>query len=65
MDMCMLSYHYLSLTLAGTGEGGLMQPPVVFFWNIFFCLQVECHHFFYSFPPSFLRPLWKLQDSGP
>ena len=25
-----------SINLAGTGGGGLMQPPLRFFWNIFF-----------------------------
>ena len=34
------------------GHRGLMHP-LRFFWNIFFCLLVECHNFFYSSPPIF------------
>ena len=42
------------LTLAG--RGGLMQPPCGFS-GISFLLTVRLSPFFYSFPPSFLRPL--------
>ena len=45
------------LTLAGTGGGGLMQPPPLrFFWNIFFVNRSIVTIFSIAFRPSFLRP---------
>ena len=50
----------VQLTL-GTG-GGLMQPPLRFFWNIFFVNRAIVTIFSIAFRPSFLRPTWKFQD---
>ena len=44
--------HIPEGTLAGTGGGGVMQPPCGFS-GISFLLTVRLSHFFYSFPPIF------------
>ena len=46
-----------SLTLAGTGGGGVdATPPLRFFWNIFFVYRSIVTIFSIAFRPSFLRP---------
>ena len=46
----------VALTLAGTGGGGVMQPPAVF-QEYLFVYRSNVTNFSIAYQPSFLRPL--------
>ena len=50
-------------TLAGTG--GLMQPLLCFFWNIFFVYRSNVTIFSIAIPPIFFTSPWKLTKPWP
>ena len=64
LGVCMPAIIVFNVNPRRHRGGGLMQLPCGFS-GISFCLPVEWYHFFYSFPPIFLRPPWKFQDPDP